>query len=130
MAKSGLYAIRSARATFNVAGSSASVDLLTGNTVAAPVALAYDLYLEAASELREEKEPGVNYNQGEYTGNCVNPKITDPRLRPGTSGTVTMNGRTFKCRIKDLGAPYGTTGLIGSLLCNSIGTPITIEVEQ
>lgn len=129
MAKAGLYAIRNATIVFAVSGNSVSIDPLTGNAVAGTENLSYEVYLDEDT-LETKTLPGANYSVLEYGGNLVNPKIADSRLREGIAGTLTKDGRQKKCVVKQIGAPFGTTGLIGKTLCNSIGTPIIIQVQQ
>ena len=129
MAKSGLVSLKNATATFVVSGSSTSIDMETGNVIPSSESLTYKLYVVKSSQNDRANLPGTDTVQAEYTGNCVDPKITDSRLLPGVEGTLTPDGGTaVKCKIIDIGAPHGTGGLIGSVLANSIGTPIVIAV--
>ena len=130
MARSALYSIKNATLQLDVAASSGGVDPETGNFVSASDSLSIDLYLEESSLNDEQVKPGSNYNESEYAGNMVNPKIPDGRVKAGLWGTLLKDGKSYRCKIKEVGAPFGVTGLIGQVLANSIGTPIVVEVEK
>jgi len=130
MARSGLYGIRNATAVFNVSGTSTTVDPETGNINVQPETISCDLYIDADEKESTISKPGADYSDTDYTGNCVNPKVLDPRVRSGTWGTINFSGEEYRCKVKSVGAPFGISGLIGQALVNSIGTPITIQIER
>lgn len=124
---SALTALKNATVVFTVADAGTTVDPDTGNVLANTATLSYDLYLRKSGN-SERNQPGVDVISCTYEGYCIAPQALDPRIRQGTTATLTFSADTPEaCVVDDLRFSYGTTGLLGSTLQQVLGDKIRLS---
>lgn len=123
---SALTALANATAVFNLPTSGITTDAY-GNVIPQSESESVTLYLRQASP-QPEQLPGVDGLVETYEGYAVNPQALDPRIKPGTTGTLSFSGDTpNRCEVIASAFPYGTTGLIGATVQQVLGDKIRIQ---
>ena len=132
---SALTALKNATVVFTVADAGTTVDPDTGNVLANTATLSYDLYLRKSGDSQrgvrgntERNQPGVDVISCTYEGYCIAPQALDPRIRQGTTATLTFSADAPEaCVVDDLRFSYGTTGLLGSTMQQVLGDKIRLS---
>lgn len=125
---SPLVAAANAVAVFTVATSGTTVDARTGNVVPNTTTVTVSLYLRQGPIDSGADFPGVDTDTDTFEGYAVAPQILDPRIRPGTTGTLNYSGQgAVRCEVLNARYPYGTTGLIGSNIQAAVGDKISLR---
>jgi hypothetical protein len=122
---SALKALENTVLTFVVPMSGTTVDPETGNVVANTETIQCGAYLTAES-VAEATYPGVSMVSTLYDG-YITTGALDARVVIGTTGVVEFAGEpATDCEVLEARMPYGTTGLLGSVLTGAIGSKIRL----
>jgi hypothetical protein len=122
---SALVALENSVLTFVVPAPGTDVDPETGNVVANTETIQCAAYLKAES-VAETTFPGVNVMSTLYEG-YVTSGALDSRVVVGTEGELEFAGEpVVGCEVLEARLPYGTTGLLGSVLTGVVGTKIRL----
>lgn len=104
--------LANASLAFEVAGAVLTVDVETGNEVAATEVINYLAALRI-NRSRWEKQVGVDESTFPCTGRLLSPATLDPRIVSGSKAVAVINGRRGRFELQeDLGAPLGALPLL------------------
>lgn len=124
---SALASLANATVTLTLPTSGTVTDAETGNVLPVTREVTYSLYVQAGRPSIDEL-PGINATTTIYEGYCVNPQVLDASVVEGTTGTLSFSGQgAERCRVVSARKPFGTTGLIGSVLQASLGDRIQLQ---
>lgn len=127
---SALSALANATVTFQVASPGVYTDPATGNVLPATQDVTVSLFLKADS-MGSRVFPGVDVLDTVYEGYAVNPTAFDSGVVVGTSGTLTFAAEApAQCEVLELRLPYGSSGVIGSILSNTLGQKIRLVARK
>jgi hypothetical protein len=120
-----LAALQNAVLSFVVPADGTTVDPDTGNVRANTETVAAGAFLKGES-VAEATYPGVNVITVLYEG-YVTTGALDSRVEVGTLGTVAFAGQAAReCEVLEVRLPYGETGLLGSVLSQSLGVRLRL----
>jgi hypothetical protein len=123
---SALASLANASATFDLATVGTTTDAY-GNVLPQTEAVTVSLYLRQAQPA-ETTYPGVDIATEVYEGYAISPMALDPRIKPGTRGTLSFSGDTAaSCEVVATNYPFGTIGLIGATVQQVLGDKIRIQ---
>jgi hypothetical protein len=122
---SALAALQNAVLSFVVPAEGTTTDPDTGNVRANTETVAAGAFLKGES-VAEATYPGVNVITVLYEG-YVTTGALDSRVEVGTLGTVAFAGQAAReCEVLEVRLPYGETGLLGSVLSQSLGVRLRL----
>jgi hypothetical protein len=120
-----LAALQNAVLSFVVPAEGTTTDPDTGNVRANTETVAAGAFLKGES-VAEATYPGVNVITVLYEG-YVTTGALDSRVEVGTLGTVEFAGQAAReCEVLEVRLPYGETGLLGSVLSQSLGVRLRL----
>jgi hypothetical protein len=120
-----LAALQNAVLSFVVPAEGTTTDPDTGNVRANTETVAAGAFLKGES-VAEATYPGVNVITVLYEG-YVTTGALDSRVEVGTLGTVAFAGQAAReCEVLEVRLPYGETGLLGSVLSQSLGVRLRL----
>lgn len=127
---SALSSLANAEVTFRIADTGVYTDPATGNVLPATKEVALSLFLKADT-VGSRIFPGVDVLDTIYEGYAVSPSAFDPAVVVGTQGTLTFAGEApAECEVLELRLNYGNSGLIGSLLSNTLGEKVRLVARK
>lgn len=122
---SAVKVLENSTVTFTVPAAGTAVDPATGNVVANTTTNQVSAYLKAES-VAETTYPGVNVISTLYEG-YVTAGTLSADVQVGTTGTLQFAGAAaVDCEVLEVRLPYGTTGLLGSLLTSVLGPKLRL----
>jgi hypothetical protein len=127
---SALAALTNATVTFQVAGTGVVTDPDTGNVVPVQDTLEVALYLKVA-EVRSTSYPGVDTGATVYEGYAVKPSTLDAAIVKGSVGSLVFDGQpAVVCELLGVREPYGSAGLLGSVLAAALGERVRLVTRE
>ena len=122
---SALKALENATLSFVVPATGTNVDPDTGNVFANTETVECAAYLKAEG-VAETTYPGVSVLSILYEGYITSGTL-DSRVVVGTTGELEFAGEDpVECEVLEARLPYGTTGLLGSVLTGAIGSKVRL----
>lgn len=122
---SALRGLENAELVFTVPAAGTSVDPETGNVVANTETIQVKAYLKGEN-VAEATYPGVNVISTLYEG-FVTSGALDARVVTGTEGTLAFAGQgPVECEVLEARLPYGSTGLLGEVLTEALGSKVRL----
>ena len=124
---SALASLVNSTVVFTVPAAGVAIDPATGNVLPNTEKLAYTLFLRKVFTEQTTSYPGVDTRSAVYEGYCIEPNALDSRVKGGTPATIAFAGDPeVTCEVEDARFGYGSTGLIGSVLQDVLGTKIRL----
>jgi hypothetical protein len=122
---SALQALENAVLVLTVPAAGTAVDAETGNVVANTETIQVEAYLKGES-VAESTYPGVNVISTLFEG-YVTSGALDGRVKVGTAGTLAFAGQDpVECEVLEARLPYGSTGLLGEVLTEALGSKVRL----
>ena len=124
---SALASLVNSTVTFTVLAAGVSVDPATGNVLPNTEELVYTVFLRKVFTEQTTSYPGVDTRSAVYEGYCIEPNVLDARVKGGTPAVLEFAGDPeVSCEVEDARFGYGSTGLIGSIIQDVLGTKIRL----
>lgn len=125
---SPLAQFANASAVFTVPTTGTTIDARTGNVIPNTTTITVSLYLRQGATDPSAGFPGVDTDTEQFDGYAVNPQVLDPRIIPGTPGTLIFAGQPVaRCEVLNARFPFGATGFIGATLQGALGDKIRLQ---
>ena len=121
--------VANATATFNLPTTGTITDSL-GNVRPVTQQVTATLFLRAAPDQQPVDLPGVEATTVVLSGYAVNPMALDTRIRNGTTGTLSWQGRTHTFTVNARNETYGDTGFIAETLTSKRGDDIRLTLQR
>ena len=124
---SALASLVNSTVVFTVPAAGVSVDPTTGNVLPNTEDLTYTVFLRKLFTEQTTGYPGVDTRSAVYEGYCIEPNVLDARVRGGTPASLAFAGDApVAWEVEDARFRYGSTGLLGSVLQDVLGTKIRL----
>jgi len=126
---SALLPLANATAILRLAGAGVMTDPDTGNVTAVEQEVVLSLFLKA-EQVAYRQLPGVDVNKTIYEGYVVDPQVLPAGVVARTPGTLVFAGQpAVECVVLEARLPYGSTGLIGGTLQDTLGDRVRLVAD-
>lgn len=125
---SALQALVNSTVTFSVPSVGVTTEAETGNVVPVQGTLEVDCYLKAV-DVRSTALPGVDTGATVYEGYAL--EALGVGVVKGSKALLVFAGQpAVECEVVGVREPYGSTGLLGSVLGQALGERIRLVTRE